>query len=66
MNFGVEAGEVFLFVSTGYLAVIFCDESVQALDSGIFLVIRPKVKNLGYGAIFLGFHLDLDTRDFLR
>lgn len=53
-------------MGTSYFVAAFFNELVQALNSGLLLVIRPKVKYLGYGAIFPIFNLDLNAGDFLR
>ena len=64
-NFSVRAGEVFFLMDTGYLVAIIFNEPVQALNSGILLVISSEVKNLAYRAIIPDSNLGLNIGSFL-
>ena len=49
-----------------YFVAIICDESPQALDSLLFLVVRAQVQNLGHRAAFPGLDSYLGARLLLR
>lgn len=63
---GVGRGEVFLFMRARNLVAVFLSEPVQAADGWLFLVVVPKVENLGDSAVFPRLQPDLGAGGLFR
>ena len=48
-------------MDASYFVAVFFNELVQALNSGLLLVIGSEVENLGYGTVFLGLNLNFSA-----